>query len=233
MPENPRRRPTVSMSRELRWAADLLGATCFLNAAWEGLSQGAWHSFTGIYSCYYMVLSAYAALREGEKWTAHEKLEERMTGEIFVCAWAALAAFLWAWDALIYPICWPPDFYLTFKWVLAVFALSKGSAGLRASGLIGSGWAPPDPVFPPSPGGGQGGDPTPSDPPDPQPRDGRGASALVKQTLLEAGGRPLSAQDIATKSGLSLGQVNHALGPMVRDKLASKTPDDRFIWIGG
>ncbi|MDE1977095.1 MAG: hypothetical protein KGI84_07550 [Elusimicrobia bacterium] len=220
------------MSRELRWGADLLGAACLLNALAEGLSQGRWHSFTGIYACYYLVLSAYAALREGEKWSAYrgsrEKPAERLTGEFFVLAWIVLAVLLWAWDALVYPVCWPPDLYLTLKWTLSVFALSKGSAGLRAAGLLGPGWAPPDPA----PAGGQPDDSGGGHKPAPAPGPGNGGNApssLIKQALREAGGKPLSAQDIAAQMNLDVGQVRHALGPLVRDKLVEKTPDDREI----
>jgi len=225
------------MSREVRWGADLLGAVCLANAAAEGLSQGRWHSFTQIYACYYLVLSAYAALREGEKWSAYrgsrEKLQERLTGEFFVLAWIGLAALLWAWDALIYPVCWPPELYLTLKWTLSVFALSKGSAGLRAAGLIGPGWAPPDPA---PAGGGTGGEQGGGADDSGGGADAGGGtgtpSALIKQALSQAGGKPLSAQDIAKQTGLELEKVNHALGPMVRDKLVQKTADDRFIWSG-
>ncbi|HVC08658.1 MAG TPA: hypothetical protein VNH15_01810 [Elusimicrobiota bacterium] len=232
------------MSRELRWGADLLGAVCLLNAAAEGLSQGRWHSFTGIYSCYYLVLSAYASLREGEKWSAYrgsrEKLLERLTGEFFVLGWIVLAAVLWAWDALIYPVCWPPDLYLTLKWVLAVFALSKGSAGLRAAGLIGPGWAPPDPGPAPSPagGGGQGGgadDSGGGDKPAPAPGGGGSGSgsaveARIAQVCRQAG--KFTAKDIAQNLNLPMVRVGGTIGRLVEHGVVRKDDDGYFYWIG-
>ncbi|HVA67145.1 MAG TPA: hypothetical protein VNK24_09525 [Elusimicrobiota bacterium] len=229
-------RDAYGMSRELRWGADLLGAVCLANALAEGLSQGRWHSFTGIYSCYYLVLSAYASLREGEKWSAYrgsrEKLAERLTGEFFVLAWIGLAALLWAWDALIYPVCWPGDLYLTLKWVLAVFALSKGSAGLRAAGLIGPGWAPPDPA--PAgggsgggQGGGQGGGSTADGDEDAKKK----AAEMVAQACQQQGA--FSTQDIAQKTGLSADETRGHISRLIVEGSVKSLGGDRYQWVGG
>jgi hypothetical protein len=198
------------MRGTLRLLSTIAGIACLLDCAWEGLSGGRWHSYTGIYPAYYMMVGAYAGSREVEKWT-DPAAAGAFWGEYFVAGWGVLAVLIWFLNAMNFRVVWPTPLNDTLKYVLGIFVTGKASGHWR-SYKVGHGWFPGG-----APAGGSA-----------QDGDDDAAQAVIAacQKL-----KDFAAKDVARETGLSLPVVNGHLGRLVRDGRVRKS-GNRFQWIG-
>jgi hypothetical protein len=119
----------------------LLGAACLWDAAVEGFSAGEWTHTGSLYPSYALVLGAYAATREWEKWTDPYE-QGAYWGNWFVLAWCLLPAALWLAGAMGAATVWPANLNTALASVLGVFTGCKAS-GLLWANKLKAGWGLP------------------------------------------------------------------------------------------
>ncbi|MCX5796798.1 MAG: hypothetical protein NTY77_14985 [Elusimicrobia bacterium] len=201
----------------LRIGAMLLGAACLWDAAVEAFSAGAW-TYTGhLVSTYSLVLGAYAATREWEKWTDPYD-QDAYWGQWFVAAWCLLPVLIWLTMAVGFPNKWPSGLTPALAAVLGVFAGSKASAAWRAD-KAKKGWGNVPGLPQPAPGDGAA---LPADPP--------GPADQVARACRKRGA--FTAEQIASDTGLTLRAARGHLGVLVREGYVSNDGNDQLHWIG-
>jgi hypothetical protein len=119
------------LSRTLRLGSGLLGCAVLLALAREGLTGGSRRTATGLCLAYAMVLAAYAATREWEKWAdPHDQASYR--GHWYLLAWCLLPTALWLADiSNLAATRWPDSLNGSLGCVLAVYLGSQASARWR------------------------------------------------------------------------------------------------------
>ncbi|MCX5796171.1 MAG: hypothetical protein NTY77_11800 [Elusimicrobia bacterium] len=192
----------------LRLGSMLLGAACLWDASVEGLSGGAWIYTGKLYVSYGLVLSAYCATREWEKWT--DPLDQdAYWGNWFVLAWCILPFVIWFAGDLGVATVWPSNMNTALGTVLAVFAGAKASGHWRA-GKVKEGW------------GGAPGAPLPDVPQDPT---GQFAEACRRLAVFSSG-------QIAAETGLDVQRALGFIGLLVGKKSVRREGKDRYRWVG-
>jgi hypothetical protein len=192
----------------LRLGSMLLGTVCLCDTAIQGFSAGEWSFNRGLYTSYYVVLGAYAATREWEKWT--DPLDQdAYWGQRFVAAWFILPFVLWLAHVFGAWIVWSASLIPTLATVLGVFTGSKASAHLRA-GKVKEGW---------------GSDPGAPQTDPPQDKTSQFAEACRRLGVFSAG-------QIAAETRLDEDKALGFIGLLVGKKLVRREGRDRYRWIG-
>ncbi len=201
----------------LRIGAMLLGAVCLWDAAVEGFSVGEWTFTGGIYASYGLVLGAYSATREWEKWTDPID-QDAYWGNWFVLAWCVLPAVLWLVSAMGAATVWPANMNAALATVLGVFTGCKASGLWRAS-KVKEGWGK-------APGGPDPGPGLPMPDVPAKPVD-KVAAACRKR----APGTFTAAQ-IAADIGMDADMARSYIGQLIGDHLIRKEGKGLYRWIG-
>jgi hypothetical protein len=130
-PDQPAPPAKLAIRHTLRFGSGLLACATLLDLAREGFTGGSWRATPGLGQAYAIVLAAYAATREWEKW-ADPADETAHRGHWFLLAWIALPLLLWLADITnLIATRWPDNLNTTLGYVLAAYAGSKASGRWR------------------------------------------------------------------------------------------------------